>query len=112
MCRRLVCNLRFDQAPRHVDKVTALVQLTPTDHWSFDLSYLHDKSNFVDTVFGLQYAKYDSFTAEVEYTPSAKWSVYAFYTKEGTSDFLRGRQSGSELSLMPSTTGRPAWTTR
>ena len=95
----VVCNLRFDQAPRHLNKGFALVQLTPTDHWSLDLSYNSEKSNFEDSSFGLQSAKYSSFTAEADYTPSQKWSAYAFYTWEGNQDFLHGRQSGSDVSV-------------
>ena len=97
----VVCNLRYDQAPRHVNKAFALAQLTPAGHWSFDLSYIYDKSNFQDSAFGLQFARYTSFTAEADYTPSEKWSVYGFYTWEGNSDFLHGRQSGSTVSVNP-----------
>ena len=97
----VVCNLRFDQAPRDVDKAFALVQLTPWERWSFNVSYTYDKSDFQDSGFGLQFARYSSFTAEADYTPSEKWNVYAFYTWEGNSDFLHGRQSGSTLSVNP-----------
>jgi hypothetical protein len=38
-------------------------------HWSFDLSYIYDKSNFDDSAFGLQFARYKSFTAEAGLHP-------------------------------------------
>jgi Putative outer membrane beta-barrel porin, MtrB/PioB len=97
----VVCNLRYDQAPRHLDKAFALVQLTPADRWSFDLAYTYEKSKYEDSAFGLQSARYDSFTVEADYTPSAKWNVYAFYTREGNADSLLGRQSGSTISVNP-----------
>jgi hypothetical protein len=40
-------------------------------------------------------------TAEVDYSPSGKWSVYGFYTWEKTNDDLRGRQSGATISANP-----------
>jgi hypothetical protein len=41
----VVCNLRFDQAPRHVNKAFALAQLTPRDTGPSTF-LLYDKSNF------------------------------------------------------------------
>jgi hypothetical protein len=96
-----VCNLRFDQAPRQLDRAFAIVQLTPTDRWSLNLSSVYEKSDFQDTDLGLQFAKYSSVTAEADYTPSEKWNVYGFYTWESNSDLLHARQSGSTLSQNP-----------
>jgi Putative outer membrane beta-barrel porin, MtrB/PioB len=42
--------------------------------------------------------KYNTVTAEFDYTPSEKWSLYAFYSWEKNEDHLRGRQSGSSVS--------------
>ena len=97
----LTCNLRFDQAPRDLNKAFALVQLTPWTRWSFNATYTYEKSSFEDTEFGLQFVRYSSFTTEADYTPSERWNAYGFYTWESSSDFLHGRQSGSTLSVNP-----------
>jgi hypothetical protein len=46
-------------------------------------------------------AKSGSFTAEADYSPGDRWSIYGFYTREKISTFLRGRQSGATPSTDP-----------
>ncbi len=105
---------RFDQASRTVDRVVALLQLTPIADLTASLSYGHNKENYdreaiVDPSglrYGLVSASADTFTAEADYSPGERWSVYGFYTREINRNFQRGRQSGA----VPSTNPLDDWT--
>jgi MtrB/PioB family decaheme-associated outer membrane protein len=96
-----VCNLRYDQAKRKFDRFLGHVELTPTDKVTVGLAYVTTKYNYDESTYGLTESKYDSFTVDADYTPSAKWNVYAFYTYEKNRDAQRGRQSGSSVSTNP-----------
>jgi len=105
---------RFDQAERDVDRLSALLQLSPGSDFTISFSYLYGRDDYtrepVVAASGLRYglldAKNESFTAEADYSPSERWSVYSFYTREKISTFQRGRQSGGVLSTDP----RNDWT--
>ena len=101
---------RFDQARRDVDRFNGLLQLSPGGgDLTFSLSYWYTKEDYnreavVDASglrYGLLNVKYDSFTAEVDYSPGDRWSVYGFYTRENNKNFQRGRQSGATPSINP-----------
>jgi MtrB/PioB family decaheme-associated outer membrane protein len=100
---------RFDQAKRDVDRFSGLLQLTPGGNVTVSLGYLYDDEDYsrepVVAASGLRYGLLDfktrSFTAEADYSPSDRWSVYGFYTREKISSFQRGRQSGGTLSTNP-----------
>lgn len=98
---------RFDQAKRDVDRVSGLLQLTPTEDLTFSLSYLYGEEDYRDDVaasglrYGLQNARNESFTAEADYSPNDRWSVYGFFTRETISTFQRSRQSGATPSTNP-----------
>jgi MtrB/PioB family decaheme-associated outer membrane protein len=96
-----VCNLRYDQAKRKFDRFLAHVELIPTDKVTVGLAYSTTKYNYDESTYGLTESKYDSFTVDADYTPSARWNVYAFYTYEKNRDAQRGRQSGSSVSTQP-----------
>jgi len=106
---------RFDQAKRDLDRFFGLLQLTPGGGYvTFSLSYFYANEDYgaeevVDAGglrFGLLETTYDSFTAEADYSPSERFSLYAFYTREKNENFQRGRQSGAT----PSTDPRNDWT--
>ncbi|HEU5248921.1 MAG TPA: MtrB/PioB family outer membrane beta-barrel protein, partial [Thermoanaerobaculia bacterium] len=100
---------RFDQAKRDVDRFFGLLQLTPMGDLSFSISYLFSEEDYgqepVVDASGLRYGLVDSksgsFTAEADYSPSDRWSLYGFYSREDISSFLRGRQSGATPSTDP-----------
>ena len=106
---------RFDQARRDVDRFTGLLQLTPGGgNLTFSLSYFYANEDYsaeeVVDASGLRYGlietTYDSFTAEADYSPSDRWNVFGFYTREMNENVQRGRQSGAT----PSTDSRSDWT--
>src|SRR5262249_34089771 len=43
----------------------------------------------------------ESFSAEVDFTPSERVNVYGFYSRENIATSLVGRQSGATVSLSP-----------
>ena len=100
---------RFDQAKKDIDRFSGLLQLTPFGDLSVSLSYLYGHDDFsrepIVAASGLRYGLLDvknrSFTAEADYSPTERWSVYGFYTREEISNFQRGRQSGGSLSTNP-----------
>ncbi|MDQ5873017.1 MAG: MtrB/PioB family outer membrane beta-barrel protein, partial [Acidobacteriota bacterium] len=106
---------RFDQAKRDVDRFTGLLQVTPGGgDVTFSFSYLYSNEDYgaeevVDTSglrYGLLETTYGSFTAEADYSPSDRFSIYGFFTREKNENFQRGRQSGAT----PSTDPRADWT--
>ena len=101
---------RFDQAKRDLDRFNGLLQFTPGGgDLTVSLSYWYSKEDYnqeaiVDASglrYGLLDVKYDSFTAEADYSPGERWSVYGFYTRENNRNFQRGRQSGATPSTNP-----------
>ncbi|HZI67687.1 MAG TPA: MtrB/PioB family outer membrane beta-barrel protein [Thermoanaerobaculia bacterium] len=106
---------RFDQARRDIDRVTALLQVTPGGgDLTVSLSYLYANEDYgaeeaVDAsglLYGLIETSYDTFTAEADYSPSDRWSLFGFYTREEVDNFQRGRQSAATPSADP----RNDWT--
>jgi MtrB/PioB family decaheme-associated outer membrane protein len=101
-CGATPCNLRYDQAARKSDRVVAQVQASPgSGKTTFGLSWNYNKDDYDESKYGLTLFKYNAVTAEVDYAPSDKWSVYGFYTWETLNDDLRGRQSGASISANP-----------
>lgn len=94
----VVCNLRFDQAPRDFNRVSSLLTYTPGDKWAFTGSYIYAKSNYKNSYFGLRDGKYDSFTMETDYAATERINVFAFYSFENQKDTQWGRQSGATFS--------------
>jgi len=99
---------RYDQAAKDLNRVSALVQLTPFDgNFGITLQVLRSSDDYnKDSDFGLLKSKSQSYTVEADYAPADRWNVYAFYSNEMYDTFQRGRQSGAVLS----TDGRNDWT--
>ena len=102
---------RYDQAKKDFDRVSALLQVAPGDKVSVSLSYLYARDNYneftpgqftADTgLYGLNRATYDTFSADVDFTPTERVNLYGFYTRENNNNWQRGRQSGATVSLKP-----------
>lgn len=95
------CNLRYDQAEKDIQRLGGLLILSPGGKATITLSYLNGKDDYEKSLFGLTSFESESITAEVDYTPTDRMNVYAFYTRENLSAFLRGRQSGATVSGNP-----------
>jgi MtrB/PioB family decaheme-associated outer membrane protein len=96
-----VCNLRFDQSKKDIDRYGAFVELSPGGKASLTFSYIKGKDRYTETLFGLVRADNEALSAEVDYTPSERVNVFAFYTRENITTFQRGRQSGATVSVNP-----------
>jgi MtrB/PioB family decaheme-associated outer membrane protein len=97
-----VCNLRFDQAKKKVDRIGANLQLSPGGgNATIVLGYLRTKDDYDETTFGLVEAQYDTYSAEIDYAPTEKVNLYGYYSYEKVADFQRGRQSGATPSTNP-----------
>jgi MtrB/PioB family decaheme-associated outer membrane protein len=96
-----ICNLRFDQSKKDIDRYGALVELSPGGKASVTFSYLKGKDRYTETLFGLVRADNEALTAEADYTPSERVNLFAFYTRENITTFQRGRQSGATVSVNP-----------
>jgi MtrB/PioB family decaheme-associated outer membrane protein len=97
-----VCNLRFDQAKKDSDRIGALLDLTPgSGKLGFSLGYVRTKDDYKETRYGLTQASFDSVSAQVDFTPTERANVWAFYNYEKLVNAQRGRQSGSTVSANP-----------
>jgi MtrB/PioB family decaheme-associated outer membrane protein len=102
---------RYDQAGRNTDRFIGLLQVAPTDKVSVSVSYLYGRDNYNDFdpatftadtgIYGLNRASYDSLSADLDYTPTERVNLYAFFGRENNKNWQRGRQSGSTVSLKP-----------
>jgi MtrB/PioB family decaheme-associated outer membrane protein len=92
---------RFDQAKKDNTRVVTQLQLSPGGSTTVALSYIEAKDEYQELTHGLLEANNRALTAEADYTPSARLSLFAFYTRESISSFQRGRQSGATLSVNP-----------
>lgn len=97
---------RYDQAAKDLDRVSALLQLTPRGDMMLSLNYLASEDDFVESEHGLLNARSKSFTAEADWSPSERWNVHGFVTRERISSLQRDRQSGATVSTDP----RNDWT--
>jgi MtrB/PioB family decaheme-associated outer membrane protein len=96
-----VCNLRFDQSKKDIDRYGGLVELSPGGKASLTFSYLKGKDRYTESVFGLIRADNEAISADVDYTPSDRVNLFGFYSRENISTFQRGRQSGATVSVNP-----------
>jgi MtrB/PioB family decaheme-associated outer membrane protein len=97
----IVCNLRYDQASKDLERYGAILELSPGGKATVTLSYLKGKDDYKESVFGLTKSDNESLTGEVDYTPTDRVNVFAFYTRENINTSQRGRQSGATVSTNP-----------
>jgi MtrB/PioB family decaheme-associated outer membrane protein len=94
-----ICNLRFDQSKKNLDRYGAFVELSPGGKASVTLSYIKSKDRYTESLFGLLRADNEAISAEADYTPRERVNLFAFYTRENIATFQRGRQSAATVSL-------------
>jgi MtrB/PioB family decaheme-associated outer membrane protein len=93
---------RYDQSERDSDRLISSLQLSPGGAFTVGLSYVWGHDDYSEGAsYGLLDAETRAFSADVDYTPTAKVNLFAFYTREDISNFQRGRQSGATPSTNP-----------
>jgi hypothetical protein len=75
-------SLRFDLSRRTTDRVGLVMDISPISSTTFAFTYLRNKDNYNDTIYGLQNSSYDTYTGEVSVSPDERWSVTGYYSKE------------------------------
>ncbi len=93
--------IRYDQAKRDYDRLNTQLVLTPGGDFGITLAWSRTDDDYTETNLGLTEAQYQVLSADVDYTPSARWSVYGFYSRERNENLQRGRQSGATPSTNP-----------
>jgi MtrB/PioB family decaheme-associated outer membrane protein len=92
---------RYDQAKRDYDRINTQLVLTPGGEFGVTLGYGLTRDDYTETEFGLTESSYRVLSVDADYTPSARWSVYGFYSRERNVNHQRGRQSGATPSTNP-----------
>lgn len=94
---------RYDQARRDSHRVVAMVQATPFEGpVTVSANFARSYDDYADDAeFGLLHWRTQAVNVEADYTPSARWSVFAFAGAEVWGGFQRSRQSGATFSTNP-----------
>ncbi len=92
---------RFDVAAKDIDRVMALMQLTPFGTMSVTLNYFLTRDDYNKSRHGLLNATTASWTAEADWTPADRLNVFGFYSREALRSFQGSRQSGATSSTNP-----------
>jgi MtrB/PioB family decaheme-associated outer membrane protein len=92
---------RYDQAKRDYDRINTQLILTPGGEFGVTLAYSVTRDDYTESELGLTEANYRVLSADFDYTPSARWSVYGFYSRERNVNHQAGRQSGATSSVNP-----------
>lgn len=93
---------RFDQAKRDTSRAVAMIQLTPLDSLTIALNGVHFFDDYDDeSDYGLLTWRTDSYTAEVDYTPTNRVTLFGYFTRDNARGFQRGRQSAATVSVNP-----------
>lgn len=89
-------SLRFDSSKRDSNRTGIVFDISPVPMTTFAFTYLRNKDTYKETKYGLQDAKYDTYTGEVSVTPGEAWNITGYYSREkngshqvnnGTSNF-------------------------
>ncbi|HSP17349.1 MAG TPA: MtrB/PioB family outer membrane beta-barrel protein [Thermoanaerobaculia bacterium] len=94
---------RFDVAERSSQRVISILSVNPFNG-PFDatLDFTRNFDNYSKHAeLGLLKWRNQTLTAEADYSPSERWSTFAFYSREYWDGFQRGRQSGATPSTNP-----------
>jgi MtrB/PioB family decaheme-associated outer membrane protein len=98
---------RYDQADKDTTRTVAMLQLAPgSGATTLSLTYGFGHDDYTETTHGLIESKNRTISAEIDYTPGERLSLFGFYTREDIDSFQRGRQSGAT----PSTRDIDDWT--
>jgi MtrB/PioB family decaheme-associated outer membrane protein len=97
---------RFDLAKKDTDRLRGQLQLTPGGDITIALGASTTKDDYKESPFGLVSGKVQALSADVDYTPSERWGLFAYASREQFDTLQRGRQSGAS----PSTSALDDWT--
>jgi hypothetical protein len=123
---------RVDQAGRDRDRIGVQALFSPGGIFNVGASYFWNKDRYDDAPvscnadyhagnvgdsatfcsggttapLGLMEAKYETFSLDVDVTPSDRFTLYGFYSREDIFDHQTGTQSGATITFDP----RWAWT--
>jgi hypothetical protein len=98
--------LPADEAQRDSTRVGVDVEVTPSARAAFVLSYVRRNDQYHNpdavagvsgTAYGLLEAKYDSFTGEIDLTPSPRVALSAYYTYEKNLSVTQAFSGGTTL---------------
>lgn len=118
---------RVDQAKRDRDRLGIQAQFSPGGIFSVGASYFWNKDTYDDSAvscnadyhagsvgdaatfcpngttapLGLMEAKYETFSLDADITPSDRFTLYAFYSREDIFDYQTGTQSGATITFNP-----------
>jgi hypothetical protein len=93
---------RFDQAERDTSRMAGMLQLMPIDALMLSANYIRYFDDYTGaSTHGLLNWRNESLSLEADYTPAARWNVFAFFTHDEWSTFQRGRQSGATPNRDP-----------
>ncbi len=94
---------RFDVAERSTQRVISILSVNPFNGpLSATLNFTRYFDNYSKHAeFGLLKWRNQTWTAEADFSPSERWSTFAFYSREYWDGFQRGRQSGAVPSTNP-----------
>jgi MtrB/PioB family decaheme-associated outer membrane protein len=73
---------KFNQADRENDRVMIDFDLAPTDALGINLSYFNSRSDYTESVIGLQDSEEQSYTVDLSYAIGTKGRLYAFLTND------------------------------
>lgn len=98
--------LGSDLADRDATRAGLNVEVTPVDSLTFVVGWIRTKADYknrdevagvADTAYGLLSTKYDSYTGEIDYSPSARAEISAYYTREDNRSTTQAFSGGTTL---------------
>lgn len=73
---------KFNMADRERERVLFNIDFAPTTALGINLSYFQAKSDYTNSVVGLQESDDESFSINLNYMVNKKFSLYAFWTRD------------------------------
>jgi MtrB/PioB family decaheme-associated outer membrane protein len=73
---------KFNMADRDRDRILVDLDLMPTESLGINLSYFKAKSDYDDSILGLQNSDDESYTINLNYALGKKLNIYGFYTHD------------------------------
>jgi hypothetical protein len=93
---------RYDQAKRDSQRMVAMIQASPFNGpVDIGINFVRYFDDYDQSDFGLQSWRTQSLNVEADYSPSDRWSVFAFAGSDVWGGFQRGRQSAATFSTNP-----------
>ena len=73
---------KFNQADRDRDRIVIEMDLAPTEKFGVNLSYFNARSDYTESVVGLQESEEQSFTIDLSLAVGETGNMYAFMTRD------------------------------